>query len=1490
MSVLPFETRLNAVSWAAAVSTLSAPLAPGDRVVIDLSEVDFADFVTLGHLLIFVRSAAAAGIACSIRLPDTATLAGEDPDDPATALRTVRRHKCRLYLQQTRFLDALTPFVEEAPEQQDRPPSGTPAERVRPSGPERSHGNRRILPYRWVPRVEVENILLVTVPTEIEQILRELGVRPETAAAVTRGIVLELLDNAHRHSGAEEILLGGVFVDAVKFWPSSGDFDPALGTFVDNLAASNGSLIRLVVADAGGGFAAGDDPADLAGLLDRRSAGGTEAAARGLWKVSRLVRAYRGALLISSGRLSTGRRYDGDSDAQVAGAAYPMAGGTLIECAVPAEIRDTALIGAGELRTARRSAGGSVAGLACLAVPLYSPSGLGSRDQDRLRAALSESGVGSAGTVVAVTVPRNGDGVHDVELFRAVSQVSAIAAESAGGPVALAFPNVNRPLMSLAMEFLNAEHDDRVARGEAVPPPLLVIGPYKWHYWAGGEPARRRALGAWSSGNGEVADVLNAAMILPQDAVTAMVRWIGREIEEAIGRLPEDGAAADVWHGKFLTPSLRLASRWYDLDSVLTRLDLHAVTGMALAAAVEDLLPDLGGVRPLIVRSSNAPRNTVTALARALTGRDDYADGFHDLTVDARPGEPSAPVVLVIDTVSRPREMLRALADIVDRDLRPVAVAVVVDSRPESDRSPAPDIDPRIAAVPLVSLAGVDVTVDPADERPAVPIDHVLRRPETGARPMADQLIEQEVYVESLKRNAAARLGHIERPAGRHYTAYVDPTLLLRDAKWSTSVLGELAARIRSRHDQLRRDDATVRVLYPEGAADDLTMAVSRLCTALAGVKLPLREPVAVPRAAPVANWQLPGSVSLPGTVDHVVILDSGASTGRTVQQLIGLAADEGASLITVVLLLNGLSDGDALNLQRIVTVRGTAGNESGLETIYVAKTSMSDLRSGHCSVCALRAQYASVTFYAPVPDTLARHRRWLLSVLRARTKNALFSALPADLFGAKVSQSECVDFLAWRLRLRDASTDTARRLQVTERVMGARTDRSLGDALVRLLVAESHWLDSVSPWFPEFPSILVEIALARLVGRPALLIEQRLRVQAVILLAQVAPERFAERFADVLRTNRHETLVVDQVLLEALVLLSAARGPVPGEQRRIIRRLGLKLADLEDALRDRERSVGVASEFVTLPLVRYLLSHAKRPLRGPPEDAQEAWFRLRHEVSSAGHDFANPLWMVQTGVELAARRQLRTNPDKIGERWVACANFLLQTVLPNATPLRDILLSKQVLAELSASDEARWEETLSADGPRAVFETTARIENLVEKLKLGGDLAAEQAAQALADLGWWWRFVLNPKDALLSRAIASGPVEVVEVVRDFFNEPSDDFQDLRNVPDSQGELLVFCTERLINDVLEHIRFNAVVTHVRPGAEPRFLVTVESFEREKVAVTVRNTESVRGSTGTGKGLETLEHRLARFGGTIVEAEVEQPWTYGVTVLVDRWRM
>lgn len=1563
---LTFGNRLDAISW----SRMLAELAPqvvrhrtgaqpfGDAIYIDLSQVGFADFVALGHLLVFSRAAVDAGAEITIRLPERAHLPGEDAQRPDDATRRLMRQNSRLYLEHAGFIGAAGELVsfDERIRTSDRPA----ADVIDPGAPQEAsklpHRRRQIMAYRWIPSTYGRSLTASPSGTAfLEVALRDLGLPAEDAAALAKGVLAELIENSAEHSGATQILIGAAVVQPENYRTRTDHFDPTLDSYVRWAADTGSSMVRLVVADAGRGIvdalaatktAGSDNPSDAQAsrLNDRQdtiiyalnrwstssgSPAGLDRGARGLWKVESIVRSYQGSLLISTGGELAGMVFN-DQYPQgrvIARTAAWPAPGTFIECDILSRPNELLSASSEEVATPWRLQPDPRPILRCVTATLRMGQGFDADDLERIENTLSALPTAAGGMVIAVDVPDGGDAIDDREIRDSVRQVLAVASAAANpATVTLAFPSINRRLLRLAVEDLNSEQHAGASGSSDMKNPILVLAPENRHYWAGGtpeirtilralsrhtEPLRLHEISPFATAEASIRQIRDQTALLrrrgntltlklrPRDAVAALVRYLNEEIRRSI----DDPASPGVYHGKFLTPNLRITSRWCDVGELLAGLRLQGLAGFGLAARYEEQVGRIGRDEPppVILRVGGPPHGLMTALAKSLIGSDAYYDSLDDMRLE-RPGrvvDEHRRVLVVTDLVSTQRTLAEALAQVMDRGMEPIAVAAVVDSRVDLAVDELHEITFEGERVPLVALATANIEPKPDDRLAAIPIDPVLRRPGLNQPKQLHQLFTQSAYVEALGRNDAIRLGHIERPAGRHYSAYVDPTKLLRDARWRHQVMSRLINRIRTVHGEFFDGDrsAGLCVLYPQRTADDLPDVAQALHDSLADAGFVMAGILAVPRATFNAKWHLPAHLPMPPGTRHAVLLDSAAASGDTINQLIRLAADQGVETVTAILLLNGLDEREAANLLQTATVHRSLppgiGQTDGvpLRLFFVARTAMSARDRRDCGVCAMAQRYRSPQLLEPLPKKLAGHRDWLLSNLMPRSKMSAFHEQATDLLGAHVSQADCLAYLEWRFELREAALDTVRRQEVVKKITAAADSPTQRDGLLRLLVAEPHWLRSAPLWFPDCRAQVAGLATGVLLGDGALAIDPMLRVQTIILLALAAPNDFARNVLAILKANRHHESVVMQLLLETLRLLSGSNGPVPQTRDDVMQLLVQKLIILENNLRDPLDDAEELADVVDIATVRYLLSHGRRALLPFPSDPQGAWAALRrHWRSIEDHHYQNAIWRVLVSVDLLGHGGRPPDLESIREDWAFCSDFLLRDVLPHLHFLGDYFRGAIPTEMMDHDDVAHWEKVLSGDGPQDLDDITLRLDALLDRLRAEDRPHMFPLDGLDADLDWWNRFLLSVSDpsVLLVRTLRSCPADVVATLKGVF--PPDTIWSFTSTGQMPDKMWVFCPSSLLKDFFTHVVINATQTHRSGDEQPKFEVTLSAGSADPVIVTVWNTASEPSDAGGGNGLRATEAALSEFGAVLHRPAPVAPWTFGISVTLQPWRM
>jgi len=624
-------------------------------------------------------------------------------------------------------------------------------------------------------------------------------------------------------------------------------------------------------------------------------------------------------------------------------------------------------------------------------------------------------------------------------------------------------------------------------------------------------------------------------------------------------------------------------------------------------------------------------------------------------------------------------------------------------------------------------------------------------------------------------------------------------------------------------------------------------------------------------------------------------VVDSAVGTGRTVQQMIRVAAASGAATVSVLVLLNGLTDLDTIALQQIANVRRSGVRAPTAATVavdvkFVARTAAGSIGVDDCAICAMRHEYGALSPNVSLPPRLEERRAWLVHSMRPTSKHHAFNETATDLLGLHISQEDCARYLRWRFDLREAAASTRRRYEVVQKIVKAASHPPLRDALVRLLVAEAGWL-----WFPEVRALVAGLAESLLTGDATFPVEPVLRIQATILLANTDPVRFAERMPEVTIANLDQDQVSTHVLLEALRILTRPESQSLVSRDLLVQTVVLSLRRLDRMVRFPSPNLaGHRGMLPTREEIRHLIGEGRRLLPPRAADAQGAWEALRaFGVAVRDHNYDQATWRLEVVLRNLARGESPRDPDGVRDDWQMCRDTLLAEVFPNLAPLRAALSAERVVAGLNQSNSARWDRVINGEPARELQTLTARLESVLTNQATDVGAVDDLAG----DLRWWNVFFLaarpdtrsGSKSAFLVETVERCPTAVLDVVRQVFDDARPDLEVTAQDP---AGLLVFCPDTLVKDALTHVRINAEIRHRVDGDGPqRFRVVVHAPDPAHIAVDVFNTHSARSTGGVGRGLDNMGRELSPFGGKVsIVNDVYLPWTFCVTVNFEKWRL
>ena len=1267
-------------------------VTPGDQLNLDFSRVEFADFGALARALLLLDAAAKAEIPATVTLPTTSVFTAIEPDDTeaAIAARQARaRGDALSFMRQVGFLDALRAphWSGSAVRVLDRATAG-----AQESGP--SAGNldlnpyrapyrpRRVFPFRWLEPMPAAQLRESESFFAVSAALEDLGLSQSDARTLSQTVLTELVENVAEHGSVGDrpsvALVGAILLTAESYALRQNGMHPHMAEVAERALADRSQVLRLIVADSGADLAGSLAPMhgpqgidwdattdrrrqeSILSALGNRSAAATGADARrvptGLWWVARVVRSYHGGVQARTANLLAGVLFGREADGtSVAEAGLGYVPGTLLELTLPTGPSPPRP----RMPWGSRSVPGAARPLRWVSCAFDPQRGLSAADRQRLTELAIASGPESSADGLIVTVP-----LHDAHhtnidrrwrgaIYQILEFVSSVAHSEI---VVVAFPDAAPHMLGPCVAAFNEEL--AAGSGEDAHDPILVLGCHGDRAWCGGSIPLRAVLNALADGEGAV-DAVEATeswrraggeptrfleMLLANDhllhmsggrlqlrlslsAVHATVEQaVSRNLAKAIGQ-----GSAGVERGTFRGPTLRTVNRWMHVEQLLTATVGVQLAAFVLARKVEAALrASAQAETPTgIFQVRSAPRPLARQLSECLTLGGHYYPQPSELNIGEPPiGEQvpvGAKVILCTDVICTENTVRRAVAMVAGRNANPLVIACVVDARD----SPGP-VRLLNRVIPVVSLTEVKVRVGASADQDVVDIDPLMLRPEVpaSAEPTAE---ETDLLTWFATDPDVVRLGHIDDPPRRHYSAFIRLQAMRQQERRdqiTDAVLSNMRQALEDIRAQGHSDSSTDMPISVWYVASDgnagLLAEIVRDCLAADGWQLNGVTPV--PRWTAGDAWAFPTTLSTVSQPVGVLIIHWWAITGSTLLQLVRLAAKSGASWIIAVCMLNQLhpNDADALLMLRTVAVPAAvaAGNgrrpaadprpaEVPVAIRFVAANSITAFDAYGCPMCAARERY--LLGDENVPTRLINHADLLRDMLRPRELDEVSRDSAADLFTVPVTGYEAVDYLRWRGLLLRALRTVGGRQEVIDRlrtlVGETPPEREwTSNGLIRLLAAEQQWLRSPPLYFEIAADLLSQVCLR---GFEQVTASPWLRVQAFMVISAAAPDRLVDLLPRLLTLAGNEAVLIDQMLLDCCWLLIRPSGHLPIDMVQ----LRHNLLVCRDYLEEQRAEPRTAAAEDHLHAVRSLLTIADYRVLSKPKAPQAAWEHLREDL-----------------------------------------------------------------------------------------------------------------------------------------------------------------------------------------------------------------------------------------------------------------------------------
>jgi hypothetical protein len=754
----------------------------------------------------------------------------------------------------------------------------------------------------------------------------------------------------------------------------------------------------------------------------------------------------------------------------------------------------------------------------------------------------------------------------------------------------------------------------------------------------------------------------------------------------------------------------------------------------------------------------------------------------------------------------------------------------------------------------------------------------------------------------------ALRLGHIDDPPRRHYSAFIR-LQAMRQQDHDDQLIEAVLRNLRSAFADVRpaglADPAvaapiTIWYVASDSNAEKLADVVRGY---LAGQGFSVAAVTPIPRWTHGDTWSFPVNLGAATSPCGVVILQWRAITGSTLLQMIRLAAQSGARWIAALCVLDQLdaNDADALRMLRAVAAPDSAarrvrseadGDQSASPVIpvairFAAVSSISAFDVHECPICKTRERY-EFDEEAP-PARLHAHANLLRDTMHPRELAEVALDSAADLFVVPVTSTDAIDYLRWRGLLVRALRTVRGRQEVIDRLTALTSpeppDREWTAAgLIRLLAAEQQWL--------RLPPLTFEIS-TRLLSRSCVTSFEQvthppwLRLQAVMVLCASAPQHMVNLLPQLLASAGSEVILIDQMLLDCYRLLLRSPGDMPID----VSRLRHSLLRYRDILEDRHAEPDAAAAADQLHAVRSLLTVASCRALTKPRDDQASWERLQEDLVDpvVRHRLESDLLLVRSFVEdLEAEEPTAEAARAAAADWETCARQLEERALASLPPLRQILGGDFVGDWLGRRQQRRLLTLAGPDvaGLRAVAD---RLHAVTRGPWLPDDPSWQAARRELLDrINWWNRMFLaahidRESSAVLVELIRSAPRALESHVTEFLKSRK---AAAEPAGAQSGDVQVFCPGKLLDQILAHALDN-IDKHRVAGQQFRIQVEYLRPGPAQAQLVLRNSGTEAGPPG--RGLRALDDKLRPFGGGLAGQPLAGQWSFELTVTLPVWR-
>jgi hypothetical protein len=1152
------------------------------------------------------------------------------------------------------------------------------------------------------------------------------------------------------------------------------------------------------------------------------------------------------------------------------------------------------------------------------------------------------------------------------------------------GALTIILLNVNWRQTDSSLESANYDLDSRTNQPEKyqTPPnknlddPILVIDQIGETRWLGGHSDTREILSSLTNQfNGETKQNITEysqnlsperirQLVRDQPDIVALtenkiqLRFTARHIFEAVVSFVQNklentvnkGSSEGVEKGLFRTPTLETVDTWIDVTSLLEDKNLVNLAAFALAAKLKLHLGEIRGERSVIARIDNTSSKFTDAFRKCINEETEvipFNGGLgifeNEELTDIGLGRQ---VIALTDIIMTANTLKHILAKLIRWQTPAQIVACLFDAR--QDILTSREIECLGQKIEILTLAGISIKTETGDTAAIRNIDPVLRKPlkQNPYQPVSHRISADDFLTWCHEHRTSIYLGHVEGVTGKHFLSFLNGEDTINgiglEQEHFVQLFFESAVdwlkKLRGQSielDELANEKVEIWYPIPDKFAVRIAEAMKEQFDQI-GLRIKIRM---IPRAAMLGKWVFPVNVDKVAENTKIIIVDWGALTSGTIQQMMRLALEAGATAINVLVFLSQMSPDEELALTRIssfyrdeirtnvdvfdnVETQPTLFENAGPHDASgpVARTQVAtnieffshlDLRfymPSECPICMLRESFQREANDCQI-EMLREYAEKRQKSLKAQDRDSIFEN-NINIYGESLESGEIVELLRVWQKLNLALRFTEKRFEILTEInlLVGSNDVAGKNIWIRALSSDPNWL-KVHPLRFEILRELVSTLAIEVIqdqSTPTQVVQQALIVLRVASIFRYISElpTFFKRFL-----LQHET--IQQLLYDIYSYLNKE----VYESLETIHDIQKSLLDCKDCVLDHaaleiERRV---EYLLTLGNLLRISDFKKQQqeYRGIETVEALAYIRERYIVPMGSHDgvidamnllysnlvkFSN--YFQPSGDKSDGMLPSTSEMEKCVVWWQTCEEFLYANVLPFLDGIKELIFGHYYISKLSPEDR---QQLGTITGKNSAAQATTSVSLMLQRLSQQGEQTydIEEGSRCFDKINWWNGFFLeaDSDDKYSPRFIKllkGCPSELVSRLAEAIeNNRKRGYHFTSNELPQEQHIKVFCDGELLQSCVTQIIQNAFRRIEKNNAEIRFHWSIQDDDSDNhyVWLIAKNSGSEPTSHGRGRGLVSLNASLRGFRGSIEGGPIVETseWSYEARLRLMKWR-